>query len=135
MDSRHQHAAAPLPAATEAPATQVFRQEGQYWTIAYEAVVIRLRDVKGLHYLAHLLGRPGQRVSASDLFAAVAQAPTEVASSPERARLAVTKRVRSAIKLIGTYHAALGYHLSTTVKTGQHCAYLPDPQRPPEWQV
>jgi hypothetical protein len=134
MNSPPQNASAPRGAA-ERPATQVFRLEGQYWTIGYEAVIIRLRDAKGLHYLAHLLGRPGTRVPVTDLFAVVTQEPTEVAASPERARLAVTKRVRSAIKQIGEYHAALGYHLSTTVKTGRHCAYLPDPQRPPQWEV
>ena len=134
MDSSPPEAPAPRGAA-EKPATQVFRQEGQYWTIGYEAVIIRLRDTKGLHYLAHLLERPGARVPVTDLFAVVDPASTEVAASPERARLAVTKRVRSAIKQIGAYHAALGYHLSTTVKTGHHCAYLPDPQRPPQWEV
>ena len=54
-------------------------------------------------------------------------------ASPERARLAVTKRIKAMIARIGEYHGALGYHLGTTIKTGQQCAYLPDPAQPAEW--
>src|SRR5262249_10570636 len=36
----------------------VFRQEGDYWTLAYQGSVCRLKDLKGLHYLAFLLARP-----------------------------------------------------------------------------
>jgi hypothetical protein len=32
-----------------------FRREGEYWTIAYAGVVVRLRDTKGLQYLGHLV--------------------------------------------------------------------------------
>ena len=30
----------------------LFRQEGDYWTLAYQGVMCRLKDVKGLHYIA-----------------------------------------------------------------------------------
>jgi hypothetical protein len=38
----------------------VFHQEGDYWTIAYQGAVFRLKDAKGVHYLAHLLHHPHQ---------------------------------------------------------------------------
>ena len=38
----------------------VFRREGDYWTIAYEAAVVRLKDAKGLRYLEPLLRHPAR---------------------------------------------------------------------------
>jgi hypothetical protein len=112
-----------------------FRLEGEYWTIAYEGAVLRLRDAKGLRYLAYLLARPGERLAATDLIAATAPAQGEVSANPERARLAVTKRVKAAITRIGEHHRALGYHLATSIKTGHQCAYLPAPQRLMSWRT
>jgi len=47
----------------------VFRAEGEYWTLAYDGAVCRLRDVKGLHHIAHLLRHPGQQFDARVLVA------------------------------------------------------------------
>ncbi|MEM6990798.1 MAG: alpha/beta hydrolase [Myxococcota bacterium] len=41
----------------------------------------------------------------------------------ERARKAVTSRIRSSIKKISQVHAPLGEHLSATVSTGSFCSY------------
>jgi hypothetical protein len=49
------------------PGSGVFRHEGEYWTIAYEGAVCRLRDAKGLHYLAQLLRDPGREFHVLDL--------------------------------------------------------------------
>ena len=38
----------------------VFRREGEYWCVAFGEETIRLRDLKGLHYLARLLADPGR---------------------------------------------------------------------------
>src|SRR5262249_13958623 len=35
-----------------------FRKEGEYWSISWDGAVFRLRDAKGLHYVAHLLRHP-----------------------------------------------------------------------------
>ena len=51
----------------------LFRQEGEYWTIVFDGSVVRLRDAKGLRYLA-LLARPGREFHAVDLAAAEVQA-------------------------------------------------------------
>ena len=66
----------------EKPSVQVgvLRKEGDYWMIAYEGNVFRLRDTVGLRYLAQLLSNPGREFLATDLRAAVhgdwAPAPT-----------------------------------------------------------
>lgn len=45
----------------------VFVREGEYWTIVHQGQLVRLKDTKGLRYLAYLLERPGQEVHAFDL--------------------------------------------------------------------
>lgn len=49
--------------------TALFRQEGEFWTIAFEGTAFRLRDTKGLHYIAALLREPGRELHALDLVA------------------------------------------------------------------
>jgi hypothetical protein len=48
----------------------VFRREGEYWTVGYEGGVVRLRDAKGLRHLARLLTQPGREFHAVELEAA-----------------------------------------------------------------
>lgn len=48
-------------------------------------------------------------------------------SSAERARTAVTARVRDAIRRIERALPALGRHLDRSVRTGTFCVYDPDP--------
>jgi hypothetical protein len=38
----------------------IFRREGEFWTIACQGEVFRLKDVRGLAYIAYLLGHPGE---------------------------------------------------------------------------
>ncbi|MGK2948963.1 MAG: ATP-binding protein [Acidimicrobiales bacterium] len=47
-------------------------------------------------------------------------------SSAERARTAVTYRVRAAIKKVGELHPDLGRHLANSVRTGTWCSYQPE---------
>jgi len=54
----------------------VFRQEGEYWSIAFAGQGFRLKDVKGLHYLAYLLRHPGREFHVLDLAAAGHEART-----------------------------------------------------------
>jgi hypothetical protein len=64
---------APLRAAAAADGTaswSVCRREGEYWSIAFAGQVFRLKDVKGLHYLAYLLRNPGREFHVLDLAAA-----------------------------------------------------------------
>jgi len=57
---------APRPAASPG---SVFRREGDYWTMSWQGNVVRLKDAKGLRYIAHLLAEPGRQVLACELAA------------------------------------------------------------------
>ncbi len=185
-------------APSEAPTHEaVFRLEGDFWTIAFEGRTFRLRDVKGLGYIAALLARPGREVHVLELVGATAEgvrsaddAPVlddhakreyarrlaeleeeleqardwgdteraarlddEVealtqelaravglagrdrtfASPAERARISVTKAIRTAIRLIDKQSPALAAHLDAAIQTGRFCSYATPGARPPAW--
>lgn len=208
---------APEAGAAEASlAHNVFRREGDYWSIGYGGTLVRLRDTKGLHYLARLLAEPGrefhtvdlegeqngrtptaqpalrdldeltERADLGDAGALLdAQAKAEykarlqeledeleeaeawadperaararqerdfliqelaravglggrdrkAASHAERARLNVTRAIKTALANIAQNHPALGDHLHVTVRTGTYCVYSPDPRLPITWQL
>jgi hypothetical protein len=48
----------------------VFRHDGDYWTVVFEGDTIHVRDLKGLRYLARLLANPGREYHVLDLVAA-----------------------------------------------------------------
>ena len=204
-------------AAAAEVAGNVFRREGEYWTVGYEGSVVRLKDSKGLRHLARLLAQPGRELLAADLEAAnnpgagpppsgspqancgelrvrpdlgdagelldamakaayrarveelraeveeaeglhdpvrAAKARAELdflvaelaravglggrdrraASHAERARLNVTRAIRTAIANLARANPALGRHLVSTVHTGRYCSYTPDPRAPITWE-
>jgi hypothetical protein len=53
----------------EGPA--MFRREGEFWTLGYRGTTFRLRDLKGLAYIAYLLAHPGERIHVHELIAGV----------------------------------------------------------------
>jgi hypothetical protein len=55
-------------------------------------------------------------------------------SEAERARCAVTKRIKNSIKKIGEAIPSLRSHLSSHIKTGYFCSYNPNPERPVAWE-
>ena len=57
-----------------------------------------------------------------------------IGSGAERARSAVTKRIKSSIRRIGETIPSLGRHLATRVRTGYFCSYSPHPERPVAWK-
>jgi hypothetical protein len=86
-------ASRPMPAtptAAEAAAPEasrnLFRREGEYWTVVFEGSLVRLHDTKGLRHLARLLAQPGREFHTIDLEAADRQpAPAAPLGSPDRA--------------------------------------------------
>ncbi|MEO7513831.1 MAG: transcriptional regulator [Gemmatimonadaceae bacterium] len=50
-------------------AEQVFRREGDYWWVVFDGAEMRIRDVKGMRYIARLLANPGREFHALDLVA------------------------------------------------------------------
>lgn len=188
-------------------------REGEYWTVAFGGRELRVRDSKGMGYLAELLsrpeqeiealalagGRPAERASAAEVadagltlssgsdlepllderakrayrgrledlrgeideadafhdperavnaraeYAAIAEElagatglggrDRRAGTSGERARLNVTRAIRSAIARVSKHDKALGEHLSSCVHTGRVCVYRPDRQSPVVWTV
>ncbi len=196
------------------PATRaqaLFRREGEYWSVVYEEDAFRLRDSKGLHYLARLLAAPGKEMHALELAGAHAVDARKVpvddgldvagfgdageildarakaeyrqrleelrdeleeaeswndperatrardelefiarelsaavglggrdrraASAAERARVNVTRAIKSTLVRIREHSPALGAHLERTVRTGTFCTYSPDPRLLTRWEL
>ena len=177
----------------------VFRREGDVWTIAYGGTQVQLRDAKGLRYLARLLAEQGREIHVNDLAAEaigeavpgsgsggevldetakaayrrrlteleaevaeasewndterVARAQAEIDTltdqltaayrlggrartmndPAERARKAVTNRIRDSLDRIAAEHEALGRHLTNAIHTGTFCSY--NPERPTAWEL
>jgi AAA ATPase domain len=192
----------------------VFRPEGEFWTIAYRGQMFRLRDVKGLRYIASLLARPGREIHVLELVSAaterradararlaegdvVASWPSDLdpllddqakkdysrrleeleeeleqardwgdteraarlqdeldlltqelaravglrgrdrtfSSPAERARISVTKAIRTAIRLIDKHCPELAAHFEASIHTGRSCSYATPGERPPSWSL
>jgi tetratricopeptide (TPR) repeat protein len=204
------------PAAATAPASPRggLRLEGDYWTAEFGDTTVRLRDRKGLRYLARLLAEPHREIAALELVTGglgaagtplgateelgvrgatadhagelldqqakrayrqrivelreeldearafndperAERAETELefvsgelaravgfggrdrkaASAVERARLSVTRAIRSAIDHVGQQHPELGRHLDSAVRTGTYCRYAPPPDDTVSWDI
>jgi hypothetical protein len=54
-------------------------------------------------------------------------------SSRERARVAATKALTTAIDRIAAVDESVGRHLQRTIQTGSSCVYQPDRDRPVDW--
>jgi tetratricopeptide (TPR) repeat protein len=69
--------------------SNVFRREGDYWTVTFDGDTVRLRDVKGMRYLARLLADPGREHHVLDLVAAetVGRDGDSRADAPSRSAL------------------------------------------------
>jgi hypothetical protein len=190
-------------------ASAVFRRDGGVWAISYEGKGVRVKDAKGLQYIAYLLRHEGREFHATELAAGAdaepatghegdghvapglgdagaildAQAAAEYRQRLEalraeleeateyndtgratrlreeidfvaeelsaaygvggrarkagdvadRARKAVTSRIRETIARIGKEHPALGRHFENAIRTGIFCSY--QPERSPNWHV
>jgi hypothetical protein len=49
------------------PVQASFRQEGEYWTLAFRNETFRLRDSKGLQYIAFLIRNTGREVRSDEV--------------------------------------------------------------------
>lgn len=191
-----------------------FLREGEYFSVVFEGVDFKIKDSKGLRYLAMLLAAPGREIHALDLVTGasgvdpslrgtvtpyddrditvgtnspvidrsarvayqhrLAELEDDIAeadrfgdherasiargeqaflvrelasalgldgrdrmavSAAERARVNVTRAIRSSLAKIDSYSPVLGRHLDATIRTGVFCAYVPDPQHPIDWRT
>ena len=62
-----QSLSSPVPS-PQLPASTLFRPEGEYWTVSFAGMTCRLKDARGLHYIAQLLHQPHQEVHVISLF-------------------------------------------------------------------
>jgi tetratricopeptide (TPR) repeat protein len=77
------------PSVAAAATVAVFRFEGEYWTVGFDGIDCRLRDSKGMRYLAQLLADPGREFHVLDLVTAIAAQPQDrVAPRPAKPRAA-----------------------------------------------
>jgi hypothetical protein len=174
----------------------VFARTGDYWSLGHPAAPMRLRNSKGLRYLAKLLTDPGIEIAAAELAGAngalgdagpaldpaakeayrsriedlraqvdeaerfhdterATRAREELdavtrelagavglggrdrrsASAAERARVSVTKAIRTAIARIADHDAELGDHLTRSVRTGTFCVYDPPARDRIDWRL
>lgn len=196
----------------------LFRREGEYWELRYGSDFARLRNTKGLRYIAKLLSSPRREIHVIELAGAVAAGsadaskphvaalaagdlhrsgldgwdalidtqareayrrrlmeleadlqeahnwndPERAASTQEeidaltaeltraaglggrsrsaptaaeRARVSVTKAIKSAIKTVARECPALGVHLASSIQTGRFCSYAPPGEVPPAWSL
>jgi tetratricopeptide (TPR) repeat protein len=64
-----------------AASVNVFRREGDYWSVSFDGHTVRVRDLKGMRYLARLLADPGREYHVLDLVAAETGSGGQQASS------------------------------------------------------
>jgi tetratricopeptide (TPR) repeat protein len=84
-------------AASTSAETNVFRHEGDYWLVVFDGQTVRVRDLKGIRYLAQLLANPGREVHVLDLVASETGQSTELGDAgamlDERAKTAYRRRL------------------------------------------
>jgi len=56
-------------------------------------------------------------------------------SPAERARVNITRAIRTAVARIRAHSPALADHLNATIHTGTFCSYTPDPRAPITWRT
>ena len=89
-DVAHRDALDEQPAAS----VNVFRREGDYWSVIFDGHTVHVRDLKGMHYLARLLADPGREYHVLDLVAAETGSGAQVDSSQAAAPAALGTRRR-----------------------------------------
>ena len=211
------HSISPQSSIVSSHTVNLFRREGDYWTISYHAISFHLKHLRGLDYIVHLLRHPDVEFLALDLMTpahdpaistgasprvafgdpsvqgspldgaaplldsqareaykrrvadlreelAEAQAFNDVGqveklqeemdflaaelthavglrgrtrttpTAAERARVNVTKNIKTALSKIGEQSPLLEHYLTTNIKTGLFCSYAPPPVNPITWE-
>jgi tetratricopeptide (TPR) repeat protein len=64
------------------PDHNAFCREGDYWSLAFEGRLVRVRDAKGLRYLLRLLAEPGREFHVLDLVALESAPASEASLAP-----------------------------------------------------
>ena len=67
LAARIEQAGVVTPAPPRPTATGRLRLEGEYWSVVYDGDAFRVKDTKGMRYLARLIAAPGQEIHALTL--------------------------------------------------------------------
>ena len=104
----------------------------------------RLNDLRQELHEAEHFNDPARAAKAQDEMNAIAHhlasaiglggRDRQSSSDAERARCAVTKRIKQAIHKIAETIPSLGHHLTARIKTGYFCSCNPHPDRPVAWK-
>jgi len=81
----------------------IFRDDGDYWTIAYRGKTRQLNEMKGFHYVVHLLRHAGREFSAIEVLAAAGVRPDDLSAGtvdPETDGLSVVTDLGNAGEVI-----------------------------------
>src|SRR5262249_10604173 len=89
------------------PNQALFRKEGEYWTVGYGGSVFRLKDTKGLAYLAQLLRHPGTEFHALDLVGGIVDRSEAGADEANRSAAAIPKSGEE-LQNVGLHVSSLG---------------------------
>lgn len=220
LPARQSRRREPEPPSPPVASRASFRRDGEYWSIGDATQTVRLKDIKGLSYLARLLAEPEREFHVTELVLEVEPPPATpgraddgaatqglhqrsarsdsglgapldaqakaayrqrlrdlreqlseaeefndverasrlraeieflarelsravglhgsdrpIAAQAEKARLNVTRAIKSAIDRLKRQHPHLGVYLETTVRTGAFCVYRPDPRFPIQWAL
>lgn len=73
---------------------EVFRHEGDTWTIAYENKLFRLKDALGVRYVAHLLRHPGEEFHVAEL-ARLAPDSAPISQTPNPKEISLAHHVHA----------------------------------------
>ena len=89
LDADGGQSARPAPSSAARPPSAVgvatVRREGDVWSIAHGDEMVRVRDMKGLHYLVALLREPGRELHALDVVGADVDAEAGAAGGSDAA--------------------------------------------------
>ena len=100
----------------------ILAKEGELWRVSYLGQTFRMSDTKGLACLDHLLRHPDREFHAIELASAI---DGGAVSNAEKARVNLTRAIRSAIARIGEHSPVLEAHLEASVQTGTFFLYRP----------
>ena len=72
------------PSALSDTSDYIFRKEGEYWTLGFEGTLCRVKDLRGIQFLAQLIHHPNTEIHALTLFSGEAPATSTTAQhSPQ----------------------------------------------------
>src|SRR5580698_10646468 len=67
---------------TATPKKGIFTRDGEYWTVGLDGKTFRLKDSKGLGYVAHLIRHPSTEFHVLDLAGGIASQRDEDEAAP-----------------------------------------------------